>query len=296
MDEQARPQAEGSPALPGCYRHPERETGIGCARCGRPICPDCMTNASVGFQCPDCVRGGHQQTRAATTRFGGRPAADGALVTKILIGINLLVFVLTQYVRPEWKLTLSLFSWPEGLYEGFWHPAMGVAAGPQEWYRLLSAVFVHNGELHIAMNMVSLWVLGPQLEAVLGRLRYLGLYLVAGLAGNAFAYLLTDGSTYSAGASGAIFGLLGATAVLFKVTRTPLGPVLALLAFNLVITFSMSNIDWRAHLGGLIAGTAIGAGMMYAPRANRNLLQGLTVAAVLGAAVLLVVLENVRLG
>ncbi|AUG78574.1 Rhomboid family protein [Kitasatospora sp. MMS16-BH015] len=290
MDEQARPQADGGHALPGCYRHPDRETGIACARCGRPICPDCMVDASVGFQCPDCVRGAQQQVRQATTPFGGRPVRDPALVTKVLIGLNLLVFVFTAYIRPEWQYDLELSSRPgDSLYLPY-----GVVAG--EWYRLVSAVFVHYGLLHIVMNMVSLWVLGPQLEAALGRLRYLALYLVSGVAGNALVYLVAPGFFESAGASGAIFGLLGATAVLFRVYRRPVGPVIALLVFNLVITFSVPHIDWRAHIGGLVAGTAMAAGMMYAPRANRNLLQGLTVAAVLGAAVLLVVVRTAQQG
>lgn len=238
------------------------------------------------------VRAGRSPARPALTRFGGQPTGDPALATKILIGINLVVFVLTQYVRPEWQQLLGMYSIPGR----FGFPAQGVAAGPQEWYRLVSAVFVHGGLLHVGMNMVSLWVLGPQLERVLGRLRYLALYVVSGVAGNALAYLVTGGFLYSVGASGAIFGLLGATAVLFRVTRTPLGPVIALLVFNMVITFSVPLIDWRAHLGGLVAGTVTAVGLMYAPRARRNLVQGLTVAAVLGVAVLLMVTETARLG
>lgn len=291
-DEPARSQAEGGPALPGCYRHPQRETGIACARCGRPICPQCMVSASVGFQCPECVGGGGRQARPATTRFGGQPVGDGALVTKILIGINLLVFVLTQYVRPELQLQLGMYSVPSR----FGFPAHGVAAGTDEWYRLVTAVFVHGGVFHVGMNMVSLWVLGPQLEQVLGRLRYLALYVVSGVVGNAFAYLVTGATLYSVGASGAIFGLLGATAVLFRASRVPLGPVIALLVFNLVITFSVPLIDWRAHVGGLVAGTVTGVGLMYAPRAHRNLVQGLTVVGVLAAALAIMLLETARLG
>ncbi|MCU7823651.1 rhomboid family intramembrane serine protease [Kitasatospora sp. DSM 101779] len=292
-DEPVRPQPEGSAPLPGCYRHPERETGVGCSRCGRPICPECMVSASVGFHCPECVRGEAAAHRPARTLFGGLPVGDGALVTKVLIGINALVFLVTEYLSPEWGVRLAMLS---GTHAGAFPVRFGVAEGPEEWYRLATAVFVHAGPFHILMNMVSLWVLGPQLERVLGRARYLALYLLSGLAGNAFAYVVTGGNVYSVGASGAIFGLLGATAVLFRVTRTPLGPVIALLVFNLVITFSVSAIDWRAHVGGLIAGAVTGAGLMYAPRARRNLVQGLTVTGVLAVVVLMVAVETARLG
>ncbi len=295
-DEPARTGAEGGHRLPGCYRHPERETGISCGRCGRPICPDCMVSASVGFQCPECVQGGRQGARQARTRFGGLPVGDGALVTKTLIGLNLLVFVLTEYVERDLWGTLALWSKVTPFGVG------GLAAGPEEWYRLVTSMFVHIGLMHLAMNMVSLWVLGPQLEHVLGRLRFLGLYFASGLLGGAFSYLLGGTSVNSAGASGAIFGLLGATVVLFKVTRTPLGPVVALLVFNLVVTFAFAEsraglpaIDWKAHLGGLLAGAVTGVGLMYAPRARRNLVQALTVAGVLVAAVLIVVLQTARL-
>ncbi len=286
------PQPTGGPALPGCYRHPERETGIGCARCGRPICPQCMVSASVGFQCPDCVAGGNDGVRRATTRFGGQPVRDGALVTKILIGINLAVFVLAAYVYREWLWRdLSLFSVGPQI-NGH---SYGVAAGPGQWYRLLTATFLHIQVWHIATNMLALWWMGPTLEQALGRIRYLAVYLVSGLAGSAFAYLIAGDFMNSLGASGAIFGMFGATAVLFRRNRQPLGPVIALLVFNLVITFSVSGIDWRAHLGGLVAGAVTGYGMMYAPRERRNLVQAATVVLMLGVALAMVLLQTARL-
>ncbi|GGV00414.1 rhomboid family intramembrane serine protease [Kitasatospora herbaricolor] len=280
------------PPLPGCYRHPERETGIGCSRCGRPICPRCMTDASVGFHCPECVSGGDRTARRATTRFGGQPVRDGALVTKILIGINLLVFLLAAYVYKPWLANdLSLLS-VSPRYDGWPH---GVAEGPGQWYRLLTATFLHIEIWHIATNMLALWWMGPMLEQALGRIRYLALYLVSGLAGSALAYLIAGDYMNSLGASGAIFGLFGATVVLFLRTRTPLGPVIALLVFNLVITFSVSGIDWRAHVGGLLAGAAMGFGLMYAPRERRNLVQGAAVVLMLGVVVGAVVLQTALL-
>jgi len=254
-----------------------------------------MVPASVGFQCPDCVHGAaaERQARQPRTAFGGVLAiGDGALVTKVLIGLNLLVFLLTEYVSRQWQVRLGLVSWAPlpGL-------RFGMAEGPQEWYRLVTAMFVHGGLLHIATNMFSLWVIGPQLERALGRVRFLGLYLVSGIAGNALAFVLSPPSEqlFSVGASGAIFGLLGATAVLFRVNRIPMQPVIALLVVNLVITFSLKGIDWRAHIGGLVAGVVIGAGMMYAPRAHRNLVQGLTTVAVFAVGLGLVLLGMARL-
>ncbi|WP_371498318.1 rhomboid family intramembrane serine protease [Kitasatospora sp. NBC_00374] len=250
-----------------------------------------MTGAAVGFQCPECVRGGVQQSRPAATRFAAHPMVAGAPVTVTLAALNLLVFLVTQYLAPSWQMRLGLYSYVPvpGL-------SVGVAAGPSEWYRLLTSMFVHAGFLHVATNLVSLIVLGPPLERVLGRLRFLGLYLLSGLAGNALAFLVSGGALYSVGASGAIFGLLGATVVLVRFNRAPLGPVVALLVFNLVVTFSVSWIDWRAHIGGLVAGAAMAAGLVYAPRAHRVLVQGLTAAAVLAVVVGTVVVGTARLG
>jgi membrane associated rhomboid family serine protease len=285
----------GGHQLPRCYRHPEQETGISCSRCERPICPQCMVNASVGFHCPECVNGtGAQEQRQAparvpTTRFGGKLTGDGALVTKILIGINLVVFVLAGYLdKPlveQWFLAGSYWS-PGGVHHG-------VAAG--EYYRLLTAIFLHQAPLHVGSNMLALWWTGPTLERVLGRLRFIALYLVSGLAGSALVYVVAGQGAASLGASGAIFGLFGATAVLFRAARQPIGPVVALIVFNLVITFSVPGIDWRAHIGGLVAGVICGIGLMHAPRAHRNLVQAGTVVLMLGAIAAAVLVETARI-
>ncbi|MER7847592.1 rhomboid family intramembrane serine protease [Kitasatospora sp. NPDC096077] len=281
--------------LPDCHRHPGTATGISCTRCERPICPQCMVAASVGFQCPECVGQGHAGARRATTRFGGVPTGDGGLVTRVLIGINLVVWVLAAYVlTPRLGEVWSLASAGRDRLGG----PYGVADGPGQWYRLLTATFLHLEWWHVGMNMVALLFLGPPLEQALGRLRFLALYLLAGLGGSTLTFLVAGDWVVSLGASGAIFGLIGATVVLQLRNRGPLGPVLALLVFNLVITFSGArggpggagpSIDWRAHLGGLVIGALTAFGLMYAPRERRGLVQGLTVAAVLvlEAAVLL---------
>ncbi|MGF1429188.1 rhomboid family intramembrane serine protease [Kitasatospora sp. LaBMicrA B282] len=285
--------AHGAHTLPRCYRHPDQETGISCSRCGRPICPQCMVDASVGFHCPECVSGAAaaaRPTRVPTTRFGGRLTGDGALVTKVLIGLNLAVFLVAGYLHKQladqWDLYSQVF--PTGA-------KAGVAAGPHEWYRLLTATFLHVQPLHVASNMLALWWIGPTLERVLGRVRFTALYLVSGLAGSALVYLVAGESVASLGASGAIFGLFGATAVLYRAARQPLGPVVALIVFNLVITFSVPGIDWRAHVGGLVAGVLTGIGLMHAPRANRNLVQAGAVVLMLGVVLAMVLVESARL-
>ncbi|MFE0463131.1 rhomboid family intramembrane serine protease [Kitasatospora sp. NPDC058965] len=242
--------------------------------------------------------GGDRATRPKppTTPFGGRLTGDGALVTKALIAVNVAVFLAATYRYPSMIGDSShVGSWDmysEVLPDG---SRAGVAAGPDQWYRLLSGMFVHGGWLHLGSNMLALWWLGPVLERALGRLRYLALYLVSGLAGNALVYLVSGAGVDSLGASGAIFGVFGATAVLYRAARQPLGPVVALIVFNLVITFSVPGIDWRAHVGGLAAGLFTGIGMMHAPRANRTLVQAGTVVLMLAVVVAVVLVETARL-
>ncbi|WP_030990556.1 rhomboid family intramembrane serine protease [Streptomyces sp. NRRL S-1813] len=272
-----KPQdAQGNNGLPGCYRHPDRPTGICCTRCDKPICPECMVSASVGFQCPDCVRGGSgtghaPQATAPRTIAGGTIAADPRLVTKILLGLNLAVFVAVLATGDELvnRLDLLGLAFDPGRGE-----LVGVAEG--EWYRLLTAMFLHQQIAHIAFNMLSLWWLGPPLEAALGRLRFIALYMLSGLGGSALSYLLAAQNQPSLGASGAIFGLLGATAILLRRLNYDMKPVLILLGLNLVFTFLWPNIAWQAHVGGLVVGAAVAFGMVHAPRDRRTLVQAAT--------------------
>ena len=291
-------QPAGSPqdaqSLPGCYRHPDRETGIRCTRCERPICPECMVSASVGFQCPDCVRGGtgtgHAPDAARPrTIAGGTITADPRLLTKILIGINLAIFIAVQTSSSLLNDLVLIGTWPPAPFV----PTEGVAEG--EWWRLVTSMFTHEAIWHIAFNMLSLWWLGGPLEAALGRARYLALYFVSGLAGSALTYLLAAPTTASLGASGAIFGLFGATAVLMRRLQYDMRPIIALLVINLIFTFGWSNIAWQAHIGGLVAGVIIGYAMVHAPRERRSLVQYGTCALVLAAVVLMTVLRTLQL-
>jgi membrane associated rhomboid family serine protease len=267
---------QGPDELPGCYRHPDRPTGVRCSRCEQPICPECMISASVGFQCPECVRtgSGTGHRPAATqprTLAGGSVAADPHLVTKAIIAICLAAFVvqLTGHFGDRFTGRFEMLG--RGFVPGF--PTLqGVAEG--QWYRLLTAMFLHGGIVHIGFNMVSLWFIGGPLEAALGRARYLALYFVSGLAGSALTYLLAAPDERSLGASGAIFGLFGATAVLMRRLNYDLRPVIALLVINLIFTFNPAfNIAWEAHIGGLVAGIVVGYAMIHAPRERRALVQ-----------------------
>ncbi|MFE6620627.1 rhomboid family intramembrane serine protease [Streptomyces sp. NPDC008086] len=292
-------QPAGSPqdaqSLPVCYRHPDRETGIRCTRCERPICPECMVNASVGFQCPNCVRTGSGTGHAPTasqprTLAGGTLTADPRLLTKILIGINLAIFIAVQTSDALLTDLVLLGAWPPAPYT----PTQGVAGG--EWYRLVTSMFTHEAPWHLGFNMLSLWWLGGPLETALGRARYLTVYFVSGLAGSALAYLLAPPNTATLGASGAIFGLFGATAVLMRRLNHDMRPIIALLVINLIFTFTPGfNISWQAHIGGLVAGVITGYAMVHAPREHRALIQYGASALVLAVVVLLTLLRTAQL-
>ncbi|MGW0365543.1 rhomboid family intramembrane serine protease [Streptomyces sp. NPDC002990] len=280
--------------LPGCYRHPDRDTGISCTRCERPICPECMVSASVGFQCPECVRSGSgtghgRVANAPRTLAGGVVADDPHLVTKILIGVNAAVF-LTALGAPALVVQLQLL----GQYvEYFGGPVEGVATG--QYHRLLTSVFLHVEWWHLIGNMIGLWVIGGPLEAALGRLRYVAVYLLSGLGGSALVYLLTAPNTPTLGASGAVFGLLGATVVLARRLHYEMRPVIIMVVLMLVLSFAplggVVNVSWQAHVGGLVTGALLGAGMLRpATGRDRALIQWGTCVAVflLAAAVILV--------
>ncbi|MEU2225323.1 rhomboid family intramembrane serine protease [Streptomyces sp. NPDC012751] len=294
MDQPAG-SAQDARSAPGCYRHPDRPTGVRCTRCDRPICPECMVSASVGFQCPECVRGGSgegpaPQASRPRTLAGGTVTADPRLLTKILIGINLAVFIAIQADRSLLDDVVLYGAWPPKPFA----PTSGVAGG--EWYRFVTSMFAHEAYWHIGFNMLSLWWVGGPLEAALGRARYLAVYFVSGLSGGALTYLLASPTDGSLGASGAIFGLFGATAVLMRRLNYDMRPVVALLAINMIFTFNPAmNIAWQAHIGGLVAGVVTGYAMVHAPREKRALVQYGTCAVVLLLALALALVRTAQL-
>lgn len=248
----------GAPAAPpSCYRHPNRGTYVSCTRCQRPICPECMRSAAVGQQCPECVGEAARAVPQARTAFGGKPA-DVPWVTYVLIAVNVLMFVAQKAVPGVYE---ALVLWPAGI------------AGRGEWYRLATSAFLHADVMHILFNMWALWVVGPALERWLGRSRYIVLYALSALGGSVLVYLLTPINVPTLGASGAIFGLFGATFALARRLNFDVRWIVGLIVINLAITFVVPSISWQGHVGGLLTGAAIGAVYAYAPRANRLLIQ-----------------------
>jgi membrane associated rhomboid family serine protease len=254
-----------------------------------------MISASVGFQCPECVRAGSGTGHAPSasqprTLAGGTVTADPRLLTKILIGLNLAVFLVQLSVGDRFTDSFDLIG---RAYVPLLGSVEGVAEG--QWYRMLTVMFLHGSYIHILFNMLSLWWIGGPLEAALGRARYLALYFVSGLAGSALTYLVAAPNQPSLGASGAIFGLFGATAVLMRRLNYDMRPVIALLVINLIFTFGWSNIAWQAHIGGLVGGVVVGYAMVHAPRERRALIQYGVCAVVLAAVVVATLVRTAQL-
>lgn len=238
---------------PVCYRHPERASYLRCSRCDRSICADCMHSAAVGQHCGECARAGATTVGRRRVRIGaGQPAVSYAL-----IGLNVLMFGV-QGVSPALGRELVL-----------WSPA--VADG--QFYRLVTAVFLHYGLLHLLVNMWALYVVGPALEMMLGRWRFGALYGLSALGGSVAVFLLAPLNTATAGASGAVFGLFGATLVAARRLRLDVGWVVAVIVINLVFTFSIPHISWQGHVGGLVTGTGVMVAYGSAPRRRRSAIQ-----------------------
>ena len=236
-----------------------------------------MRSASVGFQCPECVAEGARSVRQPRTVFGGRVTSDTARVSLVLVGLNVLVFLLDA-TSPDLRVRFGNLAGPVLLPDG---TAGGVADG--EYYRLLTSAFLHGSVFHILMNMFALAQIGPTLEQALGRARFLALYLLSAVGGSTLSYWLSDPGQLGVGASGAIFGMFGAYYVVVRRLGGETQSIVVLLVINLVITFAVPIIDWRAHLGGLVTGAVVAAAFAYTPRGPRQAqLQGAACAAVAG--------------
>ncbi|WP_419994096.1 rhomboid family intramembrane serine protease [Streptomyces boninensis] len=288
-------QAASTPTT--CYRHPDREAHVRCTRCDRYICPDCMREAAVGFQCPECVSEGNREVRQARTAFGGTLRQNFVpVVTYTLIGLNVLAYIAQAALGDEFTNRFDNFGrgWIASnggaLYEDQGYPIpgtdpAGIAHG--EWWRLITSAFLHQpptsgiGPLHLLMNMYMLWMLGRVVEQGLGRSRYLALYLISAIGGSVLGYVISPYQP-ALGASGAIFGLIGAY---YLMTRRLGRPDTQFLVIGLIwLVISAGFTSWEGHLGGLLAGGATAFVFAYTPQHHRKVLH------IAGPAVVLVVL------
>jgi membrane associated rhomboid family serine protease len=249
-----------------CYRHPSRETGVSCSNCGRPICYECMTPAAVGFRCPECIaEQRHDSGRArvitrSQTRSrwqGGMLGSTHAPVTRVLIGLNVVAFVIEVVVAAGGSMgALSTKTLVD--LGALFTPYIAVQ---HEYWRLITPMFLHAGLMHIFFNMISLYFLGSYLEPVAGWKKFLVIYFIAGLAGNVLAFAIGPALVPMVGASTSIFGLLGALFLYSLHNRhTFAGQALRSIGFwlvlNLVFTFMYSGVSWQGHIGGLLGGMA----------------------------------------
>jgi len=288
-------------------------------RCERPFCPQCLREASVGYQCVECIgaapwtgprpfpgaappgqggsgpgQGGSGQGSAPVRRprsartVAGASLASPTLMVPLLISLNTAVFLWTVVQSGSVASNASAT-----LFQEWTLQPQYVASG--QWWRLFTAGFLHFGPIHLVFNMVALWVIGKELEPVLGRIRFLALYLVGLLGGSAAPFLFGPPDTQVAGASGAVFGLMGGLAVVLRRMRLSASPALTLIGLNLVLSFVVPNISILGHLGGLVAGAVATAALVYAPARDRNRWQAAGIGAIVVTLLLIMELRAVLL-
>nr|WP_253705711.1 rhomboid family intramembrane serine protease [Cellulosimicrobium sp. 72-3] len=256
-----------------CPRHPDRVSYVRCQRCGRPACPECQRPAAVGVQCVDCVRDAARQAPTQRTALGGKVRGGPPVVTFTIIGLCVVSWLLQLVTGGTWTVML----------------AFRADLGETEPYRFLTSAFLHStSPVHILFNMYALWITGPFLEQMLGRLRFTALYLLSALGGSVGYLLLAGGPMAGAwyvwvyGASGAVFGLFGAILLVLRRTGRNAMQIVVLIGINFAIGLFFPGIAWQAHLGGLVVGLALGAAYAYAPRERRTLMSvGATVVVVM---------------
>lgn len=249
----------GAGAPPVCPRHPDRVSYVSCQRCGRPTCPECQRPAAVGIQCVDCVA----EARRAAPRTGTRYGASARSGSRPVVTLGIIALCVLVYVGQlaSDRLTVDLAFVP-------------FLAQAEPW-RFLTAAFAHSPGflLHILFNMYALWITGSYLEPLLGRARFLALYLVSAVGGSVGFLLLASGRAWFTpvvGASGAVFGLFAALFVLNRHLGRQTGGILAILAINTVLGFVVQGIAWQAHLGGAIAGAAVALALVLTSAPGRS--------------------------
>ncbi len=275
-----------------CYRHPDRETGLSCSECGRPICYECMTPAAVGLRCPEHSgkpQGVAKVTRAVTRTGGRRPNG----LTLVLIGINVAVAVAEVAIWNGSFINNWMFDHGALFASGCCINGHVVGVAHGDWWRLVTAMFLHASWIHLGMNMFSLYFVGTILEQIIGRWRFLLLYLASGLAGSAGALVWSAPNAPTVGASGAIFGILGALLILERRGNIATGgQILGLIVLNLVITFAFSSyISVGGHVGGLIGGIVL---MILLLSFRRSAVQSIASVAAISALAIIIAYMKVR--
>jgi membrane associated rhomboid family serine protease len=285
MDQTSLPPPPPTSVPEHCYRHPNVETGVHCTRCGRPICPDCMIPAPVGHQCPECVNEARREfrrgpgRRIAAANIRRRASVTTALL--VLIGAVFLLEIVnggpgSLMTGPsglkliDLGASVALAQLPNG-------DVVGIATG--QYWRLVSAMFLHAGLLHIAFNAYALWIFGSVVEQELGRLRFLLIYFATGIVASAASYAFGPNAV-GVGASGAIFGIFGAFVTYnyrrrhLAIAAARLRSAVTIVVINMVLALSIQGIDWRAHVGGFLAGLFAGfaAEGVGTPSARRTIL------------------------
>lgn len=274
--------------VPHCYRHPGTETWIRCQRCERPICPDCMREAAVGFQCPSCVSQGAKETRQGLGPYGGRRSADPRATSIALIAVNVAVWIAvmatggrsSSFLEKIMLTPLGRCMAPDGVS---WFPNITsadvcvtegglweAAATDGAWWQVVTNGFAHVDLMHIAFNCFAIWALGPAIESALGRVRFLALYFVSLFAASVTVLWFSDERVPTLGASGAVFGLLAAMLVLVWKVGGDTKSLLTVLALNVAITIFVPNISWQGHLGGFVGGALVTLLLVFAPRGSRR--------------------------
>jgi membrane associated rhomboid family serine protease len=286
----AGPPSHDAPApadVPHCYRHPNRETLVRCTRCDRPICPECMRDSAVGFQCPDDVALGRRTVRAPRTSVGALLRDAPPYTTGVLVAANVVVYVITGLQSPGGLADPAQPRLHSLFY--LWQLQPATVYHDHAYWRLLTSAFLHVSPLHIAANMITLAIIGPPLERVLGRVRFTVVYLLAALGGSALIYAAGAPLQPVVGASGAIFGLFGAALVMARRLGIDLQWLIGVIVLNFILTFSVSGISKLGHVGGFITGGLAGLAIAGWPP-TRQRLSGRIQAGGLGGIALVIVL------
>lgn len=251
-----------------------------------------MNEASVGFQCPDCVAQGNRAVRQPRTLAGGKVSARAGVVSMVIIAINLGVFVLTELLQLDVLVSQGAMLPVTSFDPRAGELLRGVDDGA--YWRLITSAFLHANVLHIAFNMYALYLFGPYVERALGTVRFVVAYVTMAVVASVFVYWLSAPNGFTVGASGAVFGLFGLALVLLVRAREDVRGLLVLLAINALIS-TQGNISWQGHLGGFVAGLVVGAAIALPTRERRTLVQVLALAAVWAGVVAAVVVRTAML-